>query len=65
MAENRDGVIVLPLTRFQPGDKLRVIRGPLQDRIGVYNGMSARDRVKMLFTMFEQERSASTCVRAT
>jgi transcription antitermination factor NusG len=55
--ETRDGTIVLPLTRFQPGEKVRVRRGPLADRIGVYNGMSARDRVKVLFTMFEQEIS--------
>jgi transcription antitermination factor NusG len=55
--ETRDGTIVLPLTRFQMGEKVRVVRGPLQDRIGVYSGMSARDRIKVLFTMFEQEVS--------
>jgi transcription antitermination factor NusG len=26
--ENRDGVIVLPLTRYQPGERVRVTRGP-------------------------------------
>jgi transcription antitermination factor NusG len=52
--ENKDGVIVLPLTRFQVGEKVRVTRGPLADHIGIFSGMSARDRVKVLFTMFER-----------
>jgi transcriptional antiterminator RfaH len=35
--ENRDGVIVLPLTRFQPGEQVRVVRGPMIDRVGIYS----------------------------
>lgn len=53
--ENRDGVIVLPLSRYQHGDRLRVTRGPLVDRIGTYAGLSARDRVRVLFSMFDRE----------
>jgi transcription antitermination factor NusG len=53
--EDRNGIIVLPLVRFQPGEHVRVTRDPLADRIGIYSGMSARDRVRVLFQMFERE----------
>jgi transcription antitermination factor NusG len=54
--ENRDGIIVLPLVRFQPGERLRVTRGPLRDQVGiVHAGMTARQRVAVMFTMFSRE----------
>jgi transcription antitermination factor NusG len=55
--EGRDGVIILPLTKFQPGECVRVVRGAFVDRTGIYSGMSARDRVRIMFTMFEREVS--------
>jgi transcription antitermination factor NusG len=55
--ENKDGIIVLPLVRFQPGERVRVVRGALAERVGIYAGMSARDRVRIMFTMFEREIS--------
>jgi transcription antitermination factor NusG len=54
--EDKNGVIVLPLTKFQPGDKVRVTRGPLRDHVGdIHAGMSARQRVAVMFTMFSRE----------
>jgi transcription antitermination factor NusG len=53
--EGRDGVITLPVSRFRDGERLRVVRGPFLDRIGIYAGMTARDRIKIMFTMFERE----------
>jgi transcription antitermination factor NusG len=53
--ENRDGIIVLPLVKFRPGERVRVTRGSLQDHVGIYVGTCARDRIKILFTMFERE----------
>jgi transcription antitermination factor NusG len=53
--EDRNGIIILPLTKFQPGERVRVTRGPLAERVGIYAGMSARDRVRVLFTLFERE----------
>jgi transcription antitermination factor NusG len=54
--ETRDGTIVLPLTRFQPGEKVRVTRGPLRDQVSVVHaGMTARQRVAVMFMMFERE----------
>ena len=43
--------------RFQPGERVRVTRGAFVDRTGIYSGMSGRDRVRVLFTMFEREVS--------
>jgi hypothetical protein len=34
-----------------------VTRGPLVDRVGLYSGMSGRDRVRVMFQMFEREVS--------
>ncbi len=45
-------MIALPILRFQPGERVRVVRGPLVDHIGICEGMSAKDRVAVLFTMF-------------
>jgi transcription antitermination factor NusG len=53
--EDGNGVIELPLTKFQPGERVRVTRGPLAERVGIYAGMSARDRVRIMFTMFERQ----------
>jgi transcription antitermination factor NusG len=53
--ENRDGIIVLPLVKFRPGERVRVTRGALQDHVGIYVGTCARDRIKILFTMFDRE----------
>jgi transcription antitermination factor NusG len=55
--ENSAGIIMLPLTKFQPGERVRVTRGPFADRFGIYAGMSARDRIRVLFQMFEREVS--------
>ena len=46
----------MPICRqltFRTGE--RVTRGPLAERVGIYAGMSARDRVRVLFTLFERE----------
>jgi transcription antitermination factor NusG len=54
--ETRDGTIILPLTKFQPGERVRVTRGPLRDQVGVVHaGMTARQRVAVMFMMFERE----------
>jgi transcription antitermination factor NusG len=39
----------------KPGEKVRVVRGPLADHVGIYAGMTARDRVRVMFSMFERE----------
>jgi transcription antitermination factor NusG len=55
--QNREGIIILPLVRFRPGEKVRVVRGPLADYTGLYAGQSSKDRIRVLFRMFEREVS--------
>ena len=53
---DKNGVIVLPLTKFQAGEKVRVLRGPLRDHVGVIHaGMTAKQRVAVLFQMLGRE----------
>jgi transcription antitermination factor NusG len=55
-AENKDGVITLPVLRFREGEKVRVTRGPLRDQVGiVHAGMTPKQRVAVMFLMFERE----------
>lgn len=47
--EGIDGMIALPDHRFRHNQAVRVRRGPFADRIGLFQGMSGKDRVKVLF----------------
>ena len=49
-----DGVIQLPRRqqRFKPGQRLMAMTGPFQNQIGLYQGMSPRDREIVLFSLF-------------
>ena|SRR5580765_1901950 len=43
------------IRRFQYGDKVRTTEGPLAGKLLVYDGMSSRDRVKVLIAMLGRE----------
>src|SRR6516164_6009686 len=48
-ARERGGLIELPKPpRFRPGDKVRVLYGPLIGVTGLYAGMRPRERVEVL-----------------
>ncbi|HEY2243483.1 MAG TPA: transcription termination/antitermination NusG family protein [Xanthobacteraceae bacterium] len=48
----RNGVVRLPAPRgLQLGDKLRIVRGSFVDHIGLYDGMSTRDRQFVLLEL--------------
>jgi hypothetical protein len=42
------GFVVLPEARLRPGDPVRVLRGPLEGRFGLYAGMRGAERVAVL-----------------
>ena len=51
------GLIELPRPPgLQRGDRVRVVRGPLVDRLGLYHGMGGRDRVLVLLRLLGGER---------
>ena len=50
--ENSDGIVQLDRRpRFLPGDKIRVVGGAFCDCYGLYEGMSARERVAILLDL--------------
>ena len=50
--EDAKGLVVLDQRpRFSPGDKVRVLEGPFGDCYGLYDGMSAGERVAILLDL--------------
>lgn len=44
------GFVQLP-KQLQPGDKVRIVRGSFKDHIAVYDGMSGKDRQRVLLEL--------------
>jgi transcriptional antiterminator RfaH len=56
-ASERDGLIELPKPpRFQRGDKVRVTSGAFIDRLAVFDGQTAHQRVAVLLRLLGGER---------
>jgi transcriptional antiterminator RfaH len=48
----RGGAVELPRReKFKPGDRVRVLAGPLQGQLGLYAGMRAHERVMILLAL--------------
>lgn len=46
------GAIILPRkTKFAIGQSVRIQEGPLEGQLGIYDGMSGRDRVRVLYEL--------------
>jgi transcriptional antiterminator RfaH len=49
----RDGLVVLPRRDgFKVGDRVRVVAGPLQGQLGLFDGMRPHERVRVLLALF-------------
>ena len=48
-ARERGGLIELP--RFWPGDRVRIVRGPFTNHVGLYQGMKPRERIEVLLAV--------------
>src|SRR5262245_40404908 len=49
------GFVKLPApTRLKPGQRVRIVSGSVQGQIGVYEGMSGRDRERVLLELLGQ-----------
>jgi transcriptional antiterminator RfaH len=55
----RDGFVKLPAPqrRLKPGQKVRIISGSFQGQIGLYEGMSGRDRERVLLELLGRQVS--------
>ena len=51
-SRERDGLIELPKPpRLQPGDRVRIISGPFQERLALYEGQTPHERVAVLLQL--------------
>jgi transcriptional antiterminator RfaH len=51
-ARETDGLINLPRPpKFRPGDRMRILHGPLIGLVGLYAGMKPRERVEVLLAL--------------
>jgi transcriptional antiterminator RfaH len=57
--ENREGYVLLPKkdTPFAIGEQLKIRKGPLANRIGIYEGMAAKDTQKVLLDFLGRKTS--------
>lgn len=54
--ENQDGLIVLGQSKFKKDGAVQIKSGPFAYAIGKFDGLSSRDRVYVLLSMFGTER---------
>jgi transcriptional antiterminator RfaH len=54
-----EGLVRLPLRQFARGEAVRVAEGPFADLVGIYEGMSGRDRVVLLLSLLGREVKAT------
>ena len=53
-----DGLVQLPTRpEFEPGDRVRVLRGPLRDQVGIFADMLPRERIVVLLQLLGTEHS--------
>ena len=45
------GLVVLPKQGPQPGDAVRIVRGPFVGQLAIYAGMTGRERVAVLLAL--------------
>jgi len=51
-ARETGGLIELPRPpKFRPGDRVRLLHGPLAGHVGLYAGMKARERIEVLLSL--------------
>lgn len=52
--QERNGIITLPTRRLRKGQKVRIIRGSFLGHIGLYEGISGKDRERVLLELLGQ-----------
>jgi transcriptional antiterminator RfaH len=56
MREDSKGLISLPQpSKFRPGEKVRVVNGPMSGYDAIYDGMRPNDRVRILIELLGQQ----------
>jgi transcriptional antiterminator RfaH len=50
-ARERGGLVELPRRPLEPGDRVRIMQGPLTGQVGLYAGMRPRERILVLLQL--------------
>jgi transcription antitermination factor NusG len=53
--EGRDGLVKLPANQLRKGQQVRITRGNFEGQIALCEGMSGKDRVRVLLNMLGQK----------
>ena len=65
-AREQNGLIVLPpKPGLRRGDQVRITRGPMAERLAIYEGMKGRERVEVLLAMLGQRAAGRARPGAT
>lgn len=63
-SRERNGLIEVPKPRgLQPGDRVLVLRGPFVDQFAIYSGTKPRERVEILLSLLNSQRSIQLSAR--
>jgi transcription antitermination factor NusG len=54
--ERRGAIELAKPPQFRCGDRVRILRGPLQGHLGIYAGMKPRERVEVLLRLLGSEQ---------
>src|SRR5215510_9998156 len=49
-----NGLVRLPIRRLRKGERIRIVRGNFEGHIGLYDGMSGKDRERVLLELLGQ-----------
>src|SRR5262249_34567502 len=49
-----NGLVRLPIRRLRKGEKVRILRGSFEGQVGLYEGMSGKDRERVLLDLLGQ-----------
>src|SRR5262245_39597087 len=52
---NNEGMVSLAPSNPRPGQKVRVVAGPLVDSVGIFLGQHAKDRIAVLLSVLRRD----------
>jgi hypothetical protein len=62
--EDKRGLVRIPPKDFRKGEQVKVLYGPMQDQLAIYQGMSGAERVSVLMQLLGKETRATIDVHA-
>ena len=61
-SRERNGIVELPERQLRPGDRVRILAGPFQGELALYQSMRPRERIEVLLQLLgRQSRIVLRC----